>query len=64
VTCRIGGAETDERELIPTGLVFSLAAGRRGLNVARRPASTFLSAGLFLSRIYGQYSFGGCAVGR
>jgi len=43
--------------------LFSLAVGRRGFNVAGRPASAFMSAGLFLSRIYGQYSVGGCAVG-
>jgi hypothetical protein len=58
------GDVADERELVPTErAVFSLAVGRKGLNVARRPALAFLNAGLFLSRIYGQYSVGGRAVG-
>ena len=59
-----GANVADERELIPTErAVFSLADGRKGFNFARRPALAFLNAGLFLSRIYGQYSVGGCAVG-
>jgi hypothetical protein len=37
--------------------------GRERLNVAGRPALAFLSAGRFLSRIYGQYSVGGRSVG-
>ena len=43
--------------------VFSLAVTRGGLNVAGRPALVLLNAGRFLSRIYGQYSVGGRAVG-
>jgi hypothetical protein len=52
-----------ERGSSRSGLVFFLAVRRERLNVAGRPALAFLSAGRFLSRIYGQYSVGGRSVG-
>jgi hypothetical protein len=61
---RSGAGGNDGRAgLVPNGLAFFLAVGRERLNVAGRPALAFLSAGHFLSRIYGQYSVGGRSVG-